>query len=200
MQVDFVLCAPCQQLAMLTLTLILSSTPPRNAPSRPAVSAVWPGSPASVPCAKKATLLQMAVAAAARCVGIVWVPRWLPTTLLQCSMPAGRLHWTLVMRTSMCTCLKPAAQSLPCVQCGTDCAQCSDAQTCSKCNTMSLVGGKCVRCEDPRCRDCSGNVAVCRKCVQARYIPDPSTKRCRLKVPSQKQVPMPMPGGSVRSR
>lgn len=100
-------------------------------------------------------------------------------------------------------CMLPAAcpppsvaPRLPPAQCGTGCAACTEAQTCSKCASLSLVGGKCVRCEDPRCDDCSGNAAVCRKCVEARFVPDPNTKRCRLKT----HIPMPTPGDSTRGR
>ncbi|PRW59900.1 peptidase S1 [Chlorella sorokiniana] len=86
-----------------------------------------------------------------------------------------------------------------CRQCGNDCVTCKDTQTCTVCDQLSLVGSKCTRCEDPRCLDCAGNAAVCRSCDDARYIPDPVTKRCRLKVPTDKRVPMPMPREGARS-
>ncbi|KAI7839839.1 hypothetical protein COHA_006424 [Chlorella ohadii] len=87
-----------------------------------------------------------------------------------------------------------------CVSCGNDCTACKDAQTCTQCENLSQVGGKCTRCEDPRCKDCTGNAAVCRTCKDARHVPDPNTKRCRLKVPPQKVGVMPAPGSGPGPR
>lgn len=86
------------------------------------------------------------------------------------------------------------------LQCGNDCTACKDAQTCTQCENLSQVGGKCTRCEDPRCKDCTGNAAVCRTCKDARHVPDPNTKRCRLKVPPQKVGVMPAPGSGPGPR
>lgn len=86
------------------------------------------------------------------------------------------------------------------VQCGIDCLACKDAQTCTACSSLSVISGKCTRCADPRCQDCAGNAAVCRSCEDERYIPDPTTKRCRLRTTSQERVALPMPRPGMRSR
>ena len=51
---------------------------------------------------------------------------------------------------------------------------------CTKCIELSLIRGRCVRCEDPRCRDCAGDTQHCRPggCRLPGLVISPRTGRC----------------------
>ncbi|KAL4424369.1 hypothetical protein ABPG75_001670 [Micractinium tetrahymenae] len=74
-------------------------------------------------------------------------------------------------------------QARGCESCGYGCLTCKDARTCTLCPDLSLVKGACVRCTDPRCADCSGDLGFCRRCRAAGYEVDLRTGRCGARAP-----------------
>ena len=69
-----------------------------------------------------------------------------------------------------------------CKPCGQSCTSCVDARQCrpgSCTGGLSVVGGRCVRCDDPRCGDCTGNAAVCKVCKDPSFKPHRQTGRCQ---------------------
>lgn len=70
-----------------------------------------------------------------------------------------------------------------CRDCGFGCAVCKDSRTCTQCADLSLLRDRCVRCSDPRCADCSGNLETCRRCSQRGFEVNRSTGRCEAASP-----------------
>ena len=52
---------------------------------------------------------------------------------------------------------------------------------CTSCNKLSLIRGRCLRCEDPRCGNCTGDVRRCRPggCRLPELTINPRTGRCQ---------------------
>lgn len=72
-----------------------------------------------------------------------------------------------------------------CLPCGTACDRCTyradtKAVFCQECGSLSLVRGRCQRCDDPRCSDCSGDGA-CKACRDPSHSINPKTGHCEGK-------------------
>ncbi|KAL4440057.1 hypothetical protein ABPG75_003058 [Micractinium tetrahymenae] len=69
-----------------------------------------------------------------------------------------------------------------CAKCGLGCTSCTSPTSCTACQGGGApVGGRCLRCADPRCApgSCPGDRNICRKCRNPAFFrPNPATGRC----------------------